>query len=101
MVPNYADDLVSRNCMESKPLEGLRVGVIQETLGEGVDSGVVQAIQSAALHLDQLGARVSEVSCSLHCFNCQTISPNFFSSWFCYANSLVVKCNLLRGCVFF
>lgn len=71
MVPSYSDDLVSLNCMESKPLEGLRVGVIQETLGEGVDSGVVQTIQSAALHLGQLGARVTEVSASFYCFNCQ------------------------------
>lgn len=47
--------------MESKPLEGLRVGIIQETLGEGVDNGIVESIQAAALHLDHLGARVSEV----------------------------------------
>ena len=69
MVPNYSDNLISVDSMNSKPLEGLRVGLIRETLGEFVDSGVANLIQAAALQLDQLGARVTKVSSSFHYFN--------------------------------
>lgn len=62
VVPSYSEDLLSLNCVKSRPLEGLRVGMIRETLGEGVDSGVAHLIQAAASHFDQLGARVTEVS---------------------------------------
>ena len=61
-VPDYVADLASPDCLESKPLTGLRVGVIQETLGEGVDKGVISAVKAAASHLERLGSVVTEVS---------------------------------------
>ncbi|CAN6292080.1 unnamed protein product, partial [Urochloa humidicola] len=43
-------------------LNGVRIGIIQETLGEGVDTGVLSSIKGAASHLEQLGSVVEEVS---------------------------------------
>ncbi|CAO2036719.1 unnamed protein product, partial [Urochloa humidicola] len=61
-VPDYASKLVSLDLLESKPLNGVRIGIIKETLGEGVDTGVVSSIKGAASHLEQLGSVVEEVS---------------------------------------
>ncbi|TKW06894.1 hypothetical protein SEVIR_7G270900v4 [Setaria viridis] len=61
-VPDYASELVSLDSLESKPLNGVRIGIIQETLGEGVDTGVVSSIKGAASHLERLGSVVEEVS---------------------------------------
>lgn len=47
--------------MESKPLKGLKVGLIRETLEDGVDNGVKSAISGAATHLEELGCTVTEV----------------------------------------
>lgn len=58
--------LVPVETMESKPLKGLRVGVIRETLADGVDEGVVSTIQSAAAHLEELGCTVTEVPFSFN-----------------------------------
>lgn len=60
-VSDYASQLVSLDHLESKPLKGLRVGVIRETIGEGVDLGVTSSVQAAASHLEQLGSVVTEV----------------------------------------
>ncbi|EES11532.1 hypothetical protein BDA96_06G259500 [Sorghum bicolor] len=62
VVPDYASELVSLDLLESKPLAGLRIGIIQETLGEGVANGVISSIKGAASHLEQLGSVVEEVS---------------------------------------
>lgn len=43
---------------------GLKVGVIYETLGDGVDSEVISSVRNAVLNLDELGCIVSEVSFS-------------------------------------
>ncbi|KAG0497697.1 hypothetical protein HPP92_002388 [Vanilla planifolia] len=61
-VPDFANKLASIDNLDSKPLKGLRVGLIQETIGEGVDAGVIQVVQSAASHLEQLGCVLSEIS---------------------------------------
>ncbi|XP_047951144.1 glutamyl-tRNA(Gln) amidotransferase subunit A, chloroplastic/mitochondrial [Salvia hispanica] len=61
-VPDYASQFVPLDYLESKPLKGLRVGVIHETLGNGVDSEVVSSVRSAVSHLEELGCTVSEVS---------------------------------------
>lgn len=61
-VPDYASLLVSLDFLDSKPLKGLKIGVIQETLGDGVDGGVISSVRSAASHLEQLGALVTEVA---------------------------------------
>ncbi|WOL15504.1 glutamyl-tRNA(Gln) amidotransferase subunit A, chloroplastic/mitochondrial [Canna indica] len=61
-VPEYASCLISIDDLDSKPLKGLRVGMIRETIGDGVDMGVVSSIKDSALHLEELGAIVTEVS---------------------------------------
>ncbi|MQM20458.1 hypothetical protein Taro_053477, partial [Colocasia esculenta] len=61
-IPDYMSKLIPIDQMDSQPLKGIRVGVICETLGEGVDAGVLSSIQSAAVHLEDLGAVVTEVS---------------------------------------
>ncbi|XP_057796153.1 glutamyl-tRNA(Gln) amidotransferase subunit A, chloroplastic/mitochondrial [Salvia miltiorrhiza] len=61
-VPDYASQFVPLDYLESKPLKGLRVGVIHETLENGVDSEVVSSVRGAVSHLEELGCTVSEVS---------------------------------------
>ncbi|XP_057741715.1 glutamyl-tRNA(Gln) amidotransferase subunit A, chloroplastic/mitochondrial [Arachis stenosperma] len=61
-VPNFLSHFVSASSFESKPLKGLRVGLIRETIGDGVDAGVISAIHSAASHFEELGCSVNEVS---------------------------------------
>lgn len=61
-VPDFSSQFISKDFLESKPLEGLRVGVIRETLGDGVDSEVVSSINGAVTHLEELGCSVTEVS---------------------------------------
>jgi hypothetical protein len=60
-VPDYAEGLLPAEGLLSRPLEGLRAGVIRETLGEGVSAGVADAVKGAIRHLEALGADVSEV----------------------------------------
>uniref|UniRef100_A0A803QLR7 Glutamyl-tRNA(Gln) amidotransferase subunit A, chloroplastic/mitochondrial n=2 Tax=Cannabis sativa TaxID=3483 RepID=A0A803QLR7_CANSA len=61
-VPDFTSLISSINFSESKPLKGLRVGLIRETIDEGVDNGVITVIRGAASHLEELGCSVSEVS---------------------------------------
>ncbi|XP_019440708.1 PREDICTED: glutamyl-tRNA(Gln) amidotransferase subunit A, chloroplastic/mitochondrial [Lupinus angustifolius] len=61
-VPNFLSHFVSESSLGSKPLKGLRVGLIHETIDDGVDSGVISAIREAALHFEELGCSVNEVS---------------------------------------
>ncbi|KAK7243209.1 hypothetical protein RIF29_37999 [Crotalaria pallida] len=60
-VPNFQSHFVAASSLESKPLKGLRVGLIRETIYDGVDSGVISAIRAAALHFEELGCSVNEV----------------------------------------
>lgn len=60
-VPDFSSHFTSINFSDSKPLKGLRVGLIRETLDDGVDTGVATAICGAASHLEELGCSVSEV----------------------------------------
>jgi aspartyl-tRNA(Asn)/glutamyl-tRNA(Gln) amidotransferase subunit A len=43
--------------------KGLRVGIITETFGEGLDPVVAAAVQTAVAHFQSLGATVQEISC--------------------------------------
>ncbi|XP_073028249.1 glutamyl-tRNA(Gln) amidotransferase subunit A, chloroplastic/mitochondrial [Primulina eburnea] len=61
-VPDYASQFLAIDYLESKPLRGMKVGVISETLGDGVDSEVVSSVRYAVLHLEELGCIVTEVS---------------------------------------
>ncbi len=58
---SLAFDLPSLDDLPNQPLRGQRVGLIRETLAEGMDSGVVNAVRKACAHLEALGARVEEV----------------------------------------
>jgi aspartyl-tRNA(Asn)/glutamyl-tRNA(Gln) amidotransferase subunit A len=60
-VPNFLSHFDSASSLESKPLKGLRVGLIRETIEDGVDAGVVSAIRAAASHFEELGCSVNEV----------------------------------------
>lgn len=59
--PDFTSQFTSASSLKSRPLEGLRVGLICETVDAGVDSGVKSAIQGAAAHLEQLGCVLKEV----------------------------------------
>lgn len=55
-IPDYTQFL--------KPsLKGVKIGIIQETFGEGLDPIVAQIIQKAIAVFEELGATVREVSC--------------------------------------
>ncbi|KAL6140489.1 hypothetical protein ACLB2K_058788 [Fragaria x ananassa] len=61
-VPDLASLFDSTSSLQSKPLKGLKIGLIRETLDNGVDIGVTSIIRTAALHLEELGCSVTEVS---------------------------------------
>ncbi|MGH8129733.1 MAG: Asp-tRNA(Asn)/Glu-tRNA(Gln) amidotransferase subunit GatA [Steroidobacteraceae bacterium] len=54
-VPNYAAGL-------GRPVKGLRIGIIREFFGEGLDAGVGSAVRAAIEAFRGLGAKVAEVS---------------------------------------
>ena len=55
-IPDYTQFL--------KPeLKGLKVGIIQETFGEGLDGAVAAAVEAAIAQLKDLGAQVQEIAC--------------------------------------
>ena len=58
-IPNYLD------CLKPnlRPKGRLRVGVIQETFGKGLDPSVENAVKAAIEQLQELGAQVQVVSC--------------------------------------
>jgi aspartyl-tRNA(Asn)/glutamyl-tRNA(Gln) amidotransferase subunit A len=55
-IPDYSKSLIS-------DLKGKKVGVIQETFGEGLDATVAEAVQTAIQQLQDLGAEIQEISC--------------------------------------
>ncbi|KAL7185278.1 hypothetical protein ACSBR2_027248 [Camellia fascicularis] len=61
-VPDFTSQFISKDLLESKPFKGLRVGVIRETLDDGVDPEVISLVRGAASHLEELGCIVTEVS---------------------------------------
>ena len=44
------------------PLDGLRIGVVREFMGEGLDDGCAAALRAALAELEALGATVADVS---------------------------------------
>ena len=58
-IPNYLE------CLKPnlRPKGRLRVGVIQETFGQGLDPSVENAVKAAIEQLQELGAQVQVVSC--------------------------------------
>lgn len=60
-VNDFTYQFIAKDYFESQPLKGLRVGVISETLGDGVDPEVVSSIRGAISHMEELGCTVTEV----------------------------------------
>jgi aspartyl-tRNA(Asn)/glutamyl-tRNA(Gln) amidotransferase subunit A len=58
-VPRNAPDYTANL---GKPIEGLKVGVPKEFLGEGLDSRVNNLVQKALSELESLGAHIDEIS---------------------------------------
>ncbi|MGI8501754.1 MAG: Asp-tRNA(Asn)/Glu-tRNA(Gln) amidotransferase subunit GatA [Hassallia sp.] len=58
-IPNYAANLKP----DLKARGKLRIGIIKETFGEGLDSQVEQAVTKAIEQLQHLGAEIDVVSC--------------------------------------
>ncbi|MEH2024669.1 Asp-tRNA(Asn)/Glu-tRNA(Gln) amidotransferase subunit GatA [Nostoc sp.] len=58
-IPNYAASLKP----DFKPRGQLRIGIIKETFGEGLDAVVEQAVTKAVDQLQSLGAEIHIVSC--------------------------------------
>lgn len=56
-IPNYAAQL------KPELAPGTKVGVITETMGEGLDPEVKKAVTAAIAQLEELGADVREISC--------------------------------------
>ena len=54
-VPKYTETV-------GQPLEGLRIGVVREHFGEGLDAEVEAAVREAVRVYESLGAKVKEVS---------------------------------------
>jgi len=57
-IPNYSEGL-------RRDLEGIRIGLVEEFMGEFVDGEVIDAIEAAASQLETLGAVVERVSLPL------------------------------------
>ncbi|MCD8486249.1 MAG: Asp-tRNA(Asn)/Glu-tRNA(Gln) amidotransferase subunit GatA [Desertifilum sp.] len=58
-IPDYAKSLRP----DLKPKSRIRIGVIKETFGEGLDPTVEEAVKNALQHLQDLGAEIQVVSC--------------------------------------
>ncbi len=56
-IPDYTQYL------QPKLKKGLKVGIITETFGDGVDSVVAETVKKAIAQLEELGAEVKEISC--------------------------------------
>ncbi|MBW4592050.1 MAG: Asp-tRNA(Asn)/Glu-tRNA(Gln) amidotransferase subunit GatA [Brasilonema angustatum HA4187-MV1] len=57
-IPDY-----TANLKPELPKGKLRIGVIKETFGEGLDSQVEEAVNKAIKQLKELGAEIQEISC--------------------------------------
>ena len=60
---NYHDVLPTLDDLSSKPFVGRRFAIIKETVGAGVDVGVVQRILETSRKMEALGAIVDIISC--------------------------------------
>ncbi len=58
-IPDYTQYLKP----DFKSTGGLKVGMIVETFGEGLDTVVAEAVKKAIAQLETLGAQVKEISC--------------------------------------
>ena len=54
-VPSYLEQI-------SEPLQGLRIGVVRQHFGSGLDESIEQAVRAAIAQYESLGATVEEIS---------------------------------------
>ncbi|MGK7922884.1 MAG: Asp-tRNA(Asn)/Glu-tRNA(Gln) amidotransferase subunit GatA [Trichodesmium sp.] len=67
-IPNYTKNLRPN----LRPKGQIRIGIIQETFGEGLDPVVNQAFTKAVEQLQELGAEIQVVSCPRFCYGLPT-----------------------------
>ncbi len=67
-IPDYSQSLKPN----LRPRGQLRIGVIKETFGSGLDSVVEKAVTKAVEVFQQLGAEIQVVSCPLFCYGLPT-----------------------------
>lgn len=60
-IPDWTSGLLPAEALSDRPFAKKRVGVIKETLGEGVDPRIVESIQNTIRHFEHLGAEIHEV----------------------------------------
>lgn len=85
-VPDFTAGLLPAEQLASSCMKGVRVGVIEQTIGEGVAGGVMSALRGALQHMQQLGATVEEVSTldgSFVCCCCEPPVPTLHSCYCC------------------
>lgn len=61
-VQDIASRFPSRAELKTHPLEGLKVALIENTLGHGISAAVSTTAQTTAHHLETLGAVVGSVT---------------------------------------
>jgi len=61
-VDDYTSGLLHLDHLASQPLAGKRLGVVVETMGEGVETSVRESIHAACKHYESLGAEIVEIS---------------------------------------
>ena len=59
---DYAAALAPAEALSSKPLAGIRLGLVTETASAGVQPGVAAALRAFAAHAASLGAEIVDVS---------------------------------------
>ena len=69
-VEDFADALRRVESLQSKPLQGKRIGIIADMMTSGVASGVASAVKKAVKHLESLGAELVEVSLGITLNSC-------------------------------
>lgn len=82
--------LLPLDALRSKPLLGVRLGLVSETSGEGVDSGVQAALKAAVAHLESLGATIVEVRFPASLLLCA------FSRYICVDSGAAATCSHRR-----
>lgn len=55
--------MVREAAATDRPLEGLRIGVVKQLRGEGIEAGVAESFEKALEKAQELGASLVEVSC--------------------------------------
>ncbi|MDO4887766.1 MAG: Asp-tRNA(Asn)/Glu-tRNA(Gln) amidotransferase subunit GatA [Actinomycetaceae bacterium] len=61
-VPAF-ERIVAESAAADKPLEGVRVGVVEQLSGEGYQEGVLASFEAAVERMKDLGAQIVTVSC--------------------------------------